>query len=127
MSKERSPRELCSTTMGTRGIKYSFSIQPLSPTARPGTGGPVYPRGGRPLGRAAGGPERALADLQPHALGAAQLERLAQRRQVPQQAVAAGVGVAEVERVERLGARLGRHPGRDEQVARDDGPLAGVD
>src|SRR5215212_2939542 len=116
MSKERSPRELCSTTMGTRGIKYSFSIRPLSPTPRPGTGGPVYPRGDRPLGRAVGGFERALADVEPHRLGPAQLERLAQRRQMPEQAVAAVVGVAEVERVERLGARLRRHPGRDQQV-----------
>src|SRR4051794_4746843 len=123
MSKERSPRELCSTTMGTRGITYSFSTDPLSQAL----GGPVYPRARRLLGRAVRQPQRALAHVEPDGAGAAQLERLAQHREVRQQAVAAVVRPAEVERVERRAARLGRQARRDEQVARDHGAVARVD
>src|SRR3712207_7402889 len=49
---------------------------------------------------------------------AAQLQRLAQRGQVREHAMAAVDRVGEVERRERLGARLRRHPRRDQQVAR---------
>src|SRR3954454_16643516 len=101
MSKERSPRELCSTTIGTRGIRHSFSTKPWRAS----------------LLRAVGGSERLFADLEAHLRRPAQLKRLAQHREVPEQAVAAVVRAAEVERVERLVARLGGHAGSHEQVA----------
>src|SRR4051812_35824778 len=111
MSKERSPRELCSTTIGTRGIRYSFSMKPWRAS----------------LLRPVGGSQRSFAHLEAHPWGPVRLERLAQDREVPEQAVAAVVGPREVERVEHLAARLGRHPRCYEQVARDDRMAAGVD
>src|SRR4051812_39204212 len=114
MSKERSPRELCSTTIGTRGISCSLSI-----------------RGYRPwrasLLRTVGGSEGLLADLEAHPRRAATLECVAQDREVPEQAMAAVVGAVQVQRVERLAARLRRQMRHHEQVARDDRMLARVD
>src|SRR3954451_1606138 len=114
MSKERSPRELCSTTIGTRGIRYSLSIC-----------------GSRPwrasLLRRVGSSERLIADLEADLQRPALLERLAEDREVAEQAVAAVVGAVQVERVERLVARLRRHPRGHQEVARDDRMLARVD
>src|SRR3954453_10264713 len=111
MSKERSPRELCSTTIGTRGIRHSFSTKPSRAS----------------LLWAVGGSERLLADLQGHPRRPAALERLADQREMDEQAMAPVHRAAEVERVERLAARLGCHPGSHEEVARDDHMLARVD
>src|SRR3954451_9074467 len=109
MSKERSPRELCSTTMGTSGISYSFSTRPwLASLLRP-----------------VGCFERAVAHLEANG-GTLCLERLAQQSEVREQAVTAIVGAPQVERLERFAPRLGRHPGRHEQVARHDRVVAGV-
>src|SRR3954466_4571604 len=114
MSKERSPRELCSTTIGTRGIRYSLSICGSRPWR------------GRRL-RRVGSSEGLIADLEAHVRRPAFLERLAEDREVPEQAVAAVAGAVQIERVERLVARLRGHPRRDEEVARDDRMLARVD
>src|SRR3954463_7043671 len=114
MSKERSPRELCSTTIGTRGIRYSLSMC-----------------GSRPwrasLLRRVGGSERLIAHLEAHVRRAAFLQSLAEDREVPEQAVAAVAGAVQIEGVERLAARLGRHPRGHQEVARDDRMLARVD
>src|SRR3954454_21350829 len=104
MSKERSPRELCSTTMGTRGIRHSFSICGNKPWRAS-------------LLRRVGGSERLLTDLEAHLRRAAFLQRLAQDREVPEQAVAAVVGPVQIERVERLATRLRRHPRGHQEVA----------
>src|SRR3954464_5652851 len=99
MSKERSPRELCSTTIGTRGIGTPFRSSHLAcRAARHWRASLSRPPGG--LARAVGGPQRPLADLEPDHARAAQLERLAQRREVGEQTVAAVVGAFQGERLE---------------------------
>src|SRR4051794_41752765 len=93
MSKERSPRELCSTTMGTSGISYSFSTRPwLASLLRP-----------------VGCFERAVAHLEANG-GTLCLERLAQQSEVREQAVTAVVGAPKVERLERFAPPLRGHP-----------------
>src|SRR5215213_8008858 len=106
MSKERSPRELCSTTIGTRGISYSLSIHACRTARREAS---VSAPSAVPDG-AVGESQRSLADLERHDRRAAELERLAQRGEVREEAVAASPGIREHYRLERLSARLGSHP-----------------
>src|SRR4051794_41973671 len=88
MSKERSPRELCSTTIGTRGIRNSFGTKPWRAS----------------LLRPVGGSQRTFAHLEAHHRRPVRVERVAQQGQMSEQAVAAGGGG-------RGGGRLERPPG----------------
>src|SRR4051812_49889865 len=96
MSKERSPRELCSTTIGTRGIGTPFRSSHLAcRPARHWRASLSRPPGG--LAGPVGGAKRPLADLEPDQARAAPLERPAQRREGCQQAVATVVGAVHVQ------------------------------